>query len=70
MLREAERCPNCGTRPAEWDPAKGGHKDAYAATGRMCMGCFHLDAGHKQWDDKAGVHPVLIPRRGGTANGS
>jgi hypothetical protein len=73
MVREAERCAGCGTRPAEWDPERGGHPQAYVASGRMCPGCFALDAGSKQWEGAAGIHPELKPnlktREGGAPNG-
>lgn len=68
MLREAERCPGCGTRPAEWDPNRGGHPAAYTAGGRVCPGCFNVETAREKWQNQAGVHVVLNPRRGGAAD--
>lgn len=38
-LRERQTCPDCGTRPEEWDPDKGGDRAAYRAVVRTCRGC-------------------------------
>lgn len=43
-IREAEKCPNCGTRPAEWEPARGGDRRAYAAKLDTCRGCQQIEA--------------------------
>lgn len=42
--REAERCPHCGTRAAEWDPEQGGDRRAYVAEQVVCRGCQQLEA--------------------------
>lgn len=40
---QAEACPNCGTRHAEWDPKEGGDRDAWVADiTRPCEGCIRL----------------------------
>ncbi|WP_187234209.1 hypothetical protein [Actinomadura sp. HBU206391] len=72
MVRERQRCRGCGTRPEEWDPEQGGHKDAYSAGTRMCPGCFHLETAREAGNGKqaTGIHLVLKPRRevtGGTS---
>ena len=38
-VRRRSACSSCGTRPEEWDPARGGHPQAYKATARRCPGC-------------------------------
>lgn len=43
-LRERERCPSCGTRPAEWDPEAGGDRRAYAPKVVTCRGCQQIEA--------------------------
>jgi hypothetical protein len=39
----AERCSGCGTHPDEWDPKKGGDRQAYAAVESRCAGCAALE---------------------------
>lgn len=36
---EGEICRSCGTHPDEWDPAKGGSRNAYVAVLHRCAGC-------------------------------
>lgn len=39
-LRRQSTCPSCGTREEEWDPARGGDRDAaYAPERHHCRGC-------------------------------
>lgn len=38
-VRERDRCPSCGTRGAEWDERRGGHRNAYAPRLQRCRGC-------------------------------
>lgn len=38
-IRQKEKCPNCGTRDSEWDPAQGGRRDAYRVQTHRCRGC-------------------------------
>lgn len=38
-LRRRRECPTCHTRPEEWDPAQGGHPQAYKPVARRCPGC-------------------------------
>jgi len=32
-------CTSCGTHPDEWDPKKGGARDAFIAVQHRCHGC-------------------------------
>ena len=62
--RQRGGCNRCGTRPAEWDPALGGHDDAYVAELHQCWGCHataeaEQKAGSKM--KKPGVHVRLVP---------
>ena len=50
LLRELAACPNCRTRPEEWDPKQGGHRRAYIPEIRGCEGCIALGRGE---DDPA-----------------
>lgn len=38
-IREKEKCPNCNTREAEWDPLQGGDRQAYGVRTARCRGC-------------------------------
>lgn len=40
---KAERCSGCGTHPDEWDPEKGGHRQAYQAVESRCPGCAAIE---------------------------
>lgn len=51
MLREAEKCPSCGTRPAEWDPAQGGQMQPYIAVQHRCWGCVTTASAQDQLDE-------------------
>ncbi|MGE3811319.1 MAG: hypothetical protein AB7I24_07205 [Candidatus Nanopelagicales bacterium] len=54
-IHERERCPECGTRPDEWDPAKGGHDHAYSYELLKCWGCEEKAKGEKKITDRMGV---------------
>ena len=56
FVRRQERCPDCGTREAEWDPKQGGRIDAYQARDRVCRGCAELARGHA-WMTEGPVKP-------------
>ncbi|MCK2214293.1 hypothetical protein MF672_010890 [Actinomadura sp. ATCC 31491] len=43
-VRERSRCGTCGTRPEEWDEARGGDRHAYYAVERWCGGCAQIEA--------------------------
>ncbi|MFC3986785.1 hypothetical protein ACFYY8_33560 [Streptosporangium sp. NPDC001559] len=38
-IRERQACRDCGTRPDEWDPKRGGDRNAYLAERELCRGC-------------------------------
>lgn len=48
IIERAAACPDCGTRLEEWDPKKGGHRQAYQAMARVCPGCLQSEA---VWED-------------------
>ncbi len=61
-IHRRESCPDCGTRPDEWDPELGGHDYAYVAELSRCHGCVARSAAEKGITDEmgAGIHPVLV----------
>jgi hypothetical protein len=65
-IHERESCGGCGTHPAVWDPARGGHPQALIASTYTCPGCKALVRKRREvesWPDLArdGVSVVLIP---------
>ncbi|HEY5986792.1 MAG TPA: hypothetical protein VIV12_10500, partial [Streptosporangiaceae bacterium] len=42
-IRTTNTCPQCGTRPEEWDPKQGGDRNAYIGDLRRCRGCEVLE---------------------------
>ncbi|MGP3737907.1 hypothetical protein ACTWJ9_33530 (plasmid) [Streptomyces sp. GDS52] len=57
-------CPQCGTRPEEWDENAGGDEDAYRATTHRCTGCQLIADKQKtvpDGDEGHGVQVALIP---------
>lgn len=59
LRRQADTCPDCGTRPAEW----AADKYAYIATRRYCPGCDLVSQERDQIPEQAkGVHAGLVPR--------
>lgn len=55
-LRRQAACPACGTRPEEWDPKRGGSRDAYRAEITECLGCVERE--------RAQDAPEMKKRRG------
>lgn len=53
-IHKREACPSCGTRPDEWDPAKGGHDHAYTAELHKCWGCVEKAKAEKKITDQLG----------------
>lgn len=47
VVHQLEACPSCTTRPAEWNPKLGGHRQAYIAEIRGCEGCIVLARAEK-----------------------
>lgn len=39
QVRQKETCPNCNTREVEWDPLRGGDRQAYGVRTYRCRGC-------------------------------
>lgn len=64
-IHELETCPDCGTRPDEWDPDKGGSDTAYRAELHKCWGCNERALAEKKVTEAmgAGVRPVLVADR-------
>jgi hypothetical protein len=60
-IHRREACPQCGTRPDEWDPAKGGHDSAYQGELHKCWGCQAKVDAEKGITEQmgAGVHAIL-----------
>ncbi|GAA4849754.1 hypothetical protein GCM10023403_10690 [Pseudonocardia benzenivorans] len=52
LIHDNAKCPNCGTRPDEWDPAKGGHDHAYLAELHKCWGCDTSAGAEQAIDEK------------------
>ena len=65
-VQARQTCPQCGTRPDEWDPEQGGHRRAYHAHVEVCRGCQAKDQRDKRLTDEQrqpGVQ-VVLKRRG------
>lgn len=61
-IHQRQTCPECGTRPVEWDPDQGGHDYAYLAELHQCWGCStraHAQQGITD-DMGQGVGVVLV----------
>lgn len=70
LRRKKEACGECGTRPDEWNEAKGGHRHAYVAEIRNCRGCEVRKAGEAALDSARkkypkGAYVTLRPRQQG-----
>jgi hypothetical protein len=62
-IRQGETCRSCGTRPDEWDPAKGGDRVAYVAQLTTCRGCQQIEnrrAAISEDHDARGQHILLV----------
>lgn len=68
-IRSRQACQGCGTRPDEWDPDKGGSRQAYRAVALQCEGCLKIQRGEqnlsKQTNPPLGMHMALIKPEGG-----
>jgi hypothetical protein len=68
VIHDRQRCPNCGTRPDEWNEAQGGDLHAYVAEPAHCRGC-EVAAQGDEWFDRhrkemrRGTTMRLVPRR-------
>lgn len=61
---DAQRCPDCGTHPDEWDERRGGHRHAYVVDVKRCPGCERHELGseHVQRlakEGERGLHVVM-----------
>lgn len=59
-VREKQRHHRCGTRPDEWDPEKGGRRDAYRAVLDVCPGCEKIDTFQANLGDQRLPHGAHI----------
>jgi hypothetical protein len=62
----AKRVCKCGTRPEEWDPEKGGSRDAYKAELGHCQGCAEIQMAQKRHGESTNPLPgnFITLRRG------
>jgi hypothetical protein len=51
LIHKRQACPNCGTRPDEWDEDRGGDMHAYEAQPYHCRGC-EVQAQGEEWFEK------------------
>jgi hypothetical protein len=65
LADQSNRCPDCRTRPEEWDPAQGGSRTAYVADVTRCLGCEVLGQARRDLnqmpEEHLGVHLALTP---------
>lgn len=61
QVEKARTCQACGTHPDDWDPAKGGRRDAYVVSVTRCPGCAALEQFQEAREAKASTEP---PGRG------
>lgn len=65
-LRQRSTCQSCGTRQEEWDPDRGGSRDAYRADLHQCAGCVERQRAEDAPDlkEQRGMSVILIRNRG------
>jgi hypothetical protein len=70
LIHDREKCPNCGTRPDEFDPEEGGDPHAYEWHSSHCRGCEiraqgddWLARGQKQGELRRGTSIRIRPIR-------
>lgn len=65
FLRHRVTCPSCGTRPEEWDPNRGGSRDAYRADFHECPGCVERQRAEDspELKEQRGLSIVLIKNK-------
>lgn len=66
-VRDRDRCGQCGTRSAEWDERRGGHRNAYRPELRRCRGCELVAAEQERLKNRTsgvgrGVYVTLVRR--------
>ncbi|MEV1295777.1 hypothetical protein [Pseudonocardia sp. NPDC049635] len=57
-IRLSEYCPDCGTHPDTWDPAKGGHPHAMEMRLEHCRGCEITEQHDKAIENKRDQVPA------------
>lgn len=67
---QSEACSHCCTRAEDWDPTRGGRRDAYLAEIRDCPGCAVTESATqtlraRQEQGQAGLRLVLRPNLAG-----
>jgi hypothetical protein len=74
VIEQALKCADCGTKLEEWDPKRGGHRQAYAVKEFICPGCLQSEAvwegihrekshkGKKLRLEPTQFHPDYIPK--------
>lgn len=63
-IHRREACPECGTRPDEWNPEQGGDLHAYESELHHCRGCEVSAQGQDKLERRKKAGEV---RRGTTA---
>lgn len=73
-IEQSLMCSDCRTRLDEWDPKKGGHRQAYATATYMCPGCQQAETvmegiakegqskGVKVRLERTRYHPLFVPK--------
>lgn len=72
VIEQSLYCPECGTRPDEWDVDVGGRPDAYIAESYRCRGCELREIESALWfredaADRSGIKVKLVenhPKQG------
>lgn len=64
---DRQTCRGCGTRPAEWEPSKGGDRHAYEFLPDICPGCEQRERTEvvmrgPEWADQRGK-TIKVRRR-------
>lgn len=63
-VRKTTACPRCRTRAEEWDPGRGGRRDAYRAELDRCDGCVEIERSNAAPEAQGrGVFVRLVPNR-------
>jgi len=60
QAHEARRCPHCGTHPDDWNPDKGGRRDAFHGQVVICPGCQQIESSREREPDAGNLHGARI----------
>jgi len=52
-IHKQKTCQSCGTHPDDWDPKKGGGRDAWVAVEHYCPGCQRLEVARERAEKRA-----------------